>query len=232
MHAVAIDGTRYTFPDLKSLLAKASPPRSGDRLAGVAATTAEERGAAQMALADLPLAHFLDEAIIPYEDDEVTRLILDTHDAAAFAPIAHLTVGGFRDWLLGEAATAAVLARSHPASPRRWPQRFQKSAATRTSSSSPRNAGWSRASATPSDSPGACRRASSRTIRPTIPRACWRRQSTASCSVAATPSSASIPQATHRCAAASSCICSTTCACGSRHRPSLACSPTSPRRSA
>src|SRR5580704_16874802 len=114
MHAVAIDGTRYTFPDLKSLLAKASPPRSGDRLAGVAATTAEERVAAQMALADLPLAHFLEEAIIPYEDDEVTRLIVDTHDVAAFAPIAHLTVGGFRDWLLGEAATAAVLAAAAP----------------------------------------------------------------------------------------------------------------------
>jgi ethanolamine ammonia-lyase large subunit len=114
MHAVAIDGTRYTFPDLKSLLAKASPPRSGDRLAGVAATSAEERVAAQMALADLPLAHFLDEAIIPYEDDEVTRLILDTHDAAAFAPIAQLTVGGFRDWLLGEGATTAVLAAAAP----------------------------------------------------------------------------------------------------------------------
>ncbi len=66
MHAVAVDGTQYTFPDLKSLLAKASPPRSGDRLAGVAAATAEERVAAQMALADLPLAHFLDETIIPY----------------------------------------------------------------------------------------------------------------------------------------------------------------------
>jgi ethanolamine ammonia-lyase large subunit len=110
MHAVAIDGTRYTFPDLKSLLAKASPPRSGDRLAGVAAATAAERVAAQMTLADVPLAHFLNEAIIPYEDDEVTRLIVDTHDTDAFAPIAHLTVGGFRDWLLGESATTAVLA--------------------------------------------------------------------------------------------------------------------------
>jgi ethanolamine ammonia-lyase large subunit len=114
MHAIAIDGTRYTFPDLKSLLAKASPPRSGDRLAGVAAATAEQRVAAQMALADLPLAHFLDETIIPYEDDEVTRLIVDSHDAGAFAPIAHLTVGGFRDWLLGEAATTAVLAALAP----------------------------------------------------------------------------------------------------------------------
>jgi ethanolamine ammonia-lyase large subunit len=109
MHAVAIDGTRYAFPDLKGLLAKASPPRSGDRLAGIAAQSAAERVAAQMALADLPLATFLNEAVVPYEDDEVTRLIIDTHDAAAFAPVAHLTVGGFRDWLLGDGATAETL---------------------------------------------------------------------------------------------------------------------------
>jgi ethanolamine ammonia-lyase large subunit len=109
MHAVAIDGTRYAFPDLKGLMAKASPPRSGDRLAGVAAQSAAERVAAQMALADLPLATFLNEAVVPYEDDEVTRLIIDTHDAAAFAPVAHLTVGGFRDWLLGDGATTATL---------------------------------------------------------------------------------------------------------------------------
>jgi ethanolamine ammonia-lyase large subunit len=109
MHAVAIDGTRYAFPDLKGLLAKASPPRSGDRLAGVAAQSAAERVAAQMALADLPLATFLNDAVVPYEDDEVTRLIIDTHDAAAFAPVAHLTVGGFRDWLLGDGATTATL---------------------------------------------------------------------------------------------------------------------------
>jgi ethanolamine ammonia-lyase large subunit len=110
MHAVAIDGTRYAFPDLKDLLAKASPPRSGDRLAGIAAQSAAERVAAQMALADVPLATFLDEAVVPYEDDEVTRLIIDTHDAAAFAPIAHQTVGGFRDWLLGDCATTETLA--------------------------------------------------------------------------------------------------------------------------
>jgi ethanolamine ammonia-lyase large subunit len=109
MHAVAIDGTRYAFPDLKGLMAKASPPRSGDRLAGVAAQSAAERVAAQMALADLPLATFLNEAVVPYEDDEVTRLIIDTHDAAAFAPVAHLTVGGFRDWLLGDGATTETL---------------------------------------------------------------------------------------------------------------------------
>jgi ethanolamine ammonia-lyase large subunit len=114
MHAVAIEGTRYVFPDLKRLLAKASPARSGDRLAGVAAATAAERVAAQMALADVPLATFLNEAIVPYEDDEVTRLIIDSHEANAFAPIAHLTVGGFRDFLLGDGATTEVLSALGP----------------------------------------------------------------------------------------------------------------------
>ena len=109
MHAVAIEGTLYAFPDLRDLMAKASPPRSGDRLAGIAAQSAAERVAAQMALADLPLATFLDEVVVPYENDEVTRLIIDDHDAAAFAPIAHLTVGGFRDWLLGDGATTETL---------------------------------------------------------------------------------------------------------------------------
>ena len=98
-----VGGTRYVFGSLRELLAKATPFRSGDALAGVAAATGAERVAAQRALADLPLRHFLDEAVIPYEADDVTRLILDRHDADAFAPVAHLTVGGFRDWLLGEA---------------------------------------------------------------------------------------------------------------------------------
>ncbi|MBD8533236.1 MULTISPECIES: ethanolamine ammonia-lyase subunit EutB [unclassified Massilia] len=107
-----VAGSRtYTFADLRELLAKASPTRSGDHLAGVSAGSAEERVAAQMALADLPLTTFLNEAVVPYETDEVTRLIVDSHDAAAFAPIRHLTVGGFRDWLLGDAADAALLAR-------------------------------------------------------------------------------------------------------------------------
>ncbi|TCH98976.1 ethanolamine ammonia-lyase subunit EutB [Roseococcus sp. SYP-B2431] len=95
-----IGGTSYVFGDLRALLARATPFRSGDALAGVAATSAAERVAAQKALADLPLKHFLAEAVIPYEDDDVTRLILDSHDGAGFAPVAHLTVGGFRDWLL------------------------------------------------------------------------------------------------------------------------------------
>jgi ethanolamine ammonia-lyase large subunit len=107
-HTVA--GTRYAFDDLRTLLARATPFRSGDALAGIAAASAAERVAAQHALADLPLGHFLNEAVIPYEADDVTRLLLDSHDAAAFAPVAHLTVGGFRDWLLGEADTAALAA--------------------------------------------------------------------------------------------------------------------------
>jgi ethanolamine ammonia-lyase large subunit len=108
--AQTLGGTRHVFPDLQTLLARATPPRSGDALAGLAAESAAERVAAQRALADLPLAHFLNEAVVPYETDEVTRLILDTHDATAFAPIRHLTVGGFRDWLLGPADSAALAA--------------------------------------------------------------------------------------------------------------------------
>ena len=100
----------YRFRDLATLLAKATPARSGDQLAGIAAATAEERVAAQMTLAELPLSRFLDDVVVPYEDDEVTRLIIDEHDAAAFAPIAHLTVGDFRDWLLSELASSDALA--------------------------------------------------------------------------------------------------------------------------
>src|SRR5580658_1153818 len=112
--AATIGGTSYVFADLKTLLAKATPHRAGDALAGIAAADATERVAAQYALADLPLRHFLNEAVVPYEDDEVTRLIVDTHDAAAFAPVAHLTVGGFRDFLLADAATPDVLAALAP----------------------------------------------------------------------------------------------------------------------
>ena len=104
-----IDSVTYIFRDLKDLLAKATPVRSGDELAGVAAMSSVERVAAQMTLADLPLSVFLAEAIVPYESDEVTRLIFDSHDATAFAPIASLTVGGFRDWLLSEEATTEFL---------------------------------------------------------------------------------------------------------------------------
>jgi len=118
MHSATIGGTRHSFSDLKTLLAKATPARSGDALAGIAAENEEQRVAAQYALADLPLAHFLNESVIPYEADEVTRLICDTHDKAAFAPVAHLTVGGFRDWLLSDAATPeALTALAHGITP-------------------------------------------------------------------------------------------------------------------
>ncbi len=108
--AHTIGQTRYTFPDLRALLAKATPMRSGDALAGLAATSAEERVAAQCALADLPLSHFLAEHVIPYEADEVTRLIVDTHDQVAFAPLRSLTVGEFRNWLLSDDATPERIA--------------------------------------------------------------------------------------------------------------------------
>ena len=114
MYSATIGSSGYAFPDLKTLLAKASPLRSGDVLAGVAAASGEERVAAQYALADLPLATFLAEHVVPYESDEVTRLIVDTHDRAAFATIAHLTVGGLRDWLLSDASTADTLAALAP----------------------------------------------------------------------------------------------------------------------
>jgi len=114
MYAHTVGSVRYHFPDLKTLLAKATPFRSGDALAGITAESAEERVAAQMALADLPLAALLNETVVPYETDDVTRLILDTHDRAAFAPVAHLTVGGFRDWLLSYAADEPALAQLAP----------------------------------------------------------------------------------------------------------------------
>lgn len=110
----SIGNVSFVFEDLRDLLAKASPPRSGDRLAGIAADSAEQMVAARMALADLPLRQFLSEMVIPYEADEVTRLIADRHDAAAFAAVASLTVGGFRDWLLSDAATPAALAALAP----------------------------------------------------------------------------------------------------------------------
>ena len=109
-----LSGETHVFGDLKTLLARATPARSGDQLAGVAATSQTERVAARWALADVPLKAFLKEALIPYETDEVTRLIFDTHDAIAFAPVGHLTVGEFRDWLLSDAANAETLAKLGP----------------------------------------------------------------------------------------------------------------------
>jgi ethanolamine ammonia-lyase large subunit len=110
MYATIAGGERYVFDSLAKLMAYATPARSGDRLAGLVAPTAEARVAAQFALADLPLKTFLEDLLVPYEADEISRLIVDSHDAAAFAPIAHLTVGGFRDWLLSDAVTPPVLA--------------------------------------------------------------------------------------------------------------------------
>ncbi|MBB3825778.1 ethanolamine ammonia-lyase subunit EutB [Xanthomonas arboricola] len=112
--AFTAGGERFRFADLKQLLAKATPARSGDQLAGLAAESGLQRAAAQMALADLPLRHFLQEAVVPYDSDEVTRLIVDQHDATAFAAVAHLTVGGFRDWLLSPQADEATLAALAP----------------------------------------------------------------------------------------------------------------------
>ncbi|MDO7885519.1 ethanolamine ammonia-lyase subunit EutB [Hymenobacter cheonanensis] len=109
-----IGSRTYQFADLKTLLARATPLRAGDSLAGVAAATYEERVAAQYALADVPLRRFLSETFVPYEQDEVTRLIIDTHDAAAFAPLAHFTVGELRDWLVSDLADAAALAALAP----------------------------------------------------------------------------------------------------------------------
>ena len=110
MYTADLGRVRHRFDDLKHLLAAATPERSGDRLAGLGARSAEERIAARTALANLPLRHFLNELVVPYEADEVSRLIIDTHDSSAFQPIAHLTVGEFRDWLLRNETQAVTLA--------------------------------------------------------------------------------------------------------------------------
>jgi ethanolamine ammonia-lyase large subunit len=111
-HTIA--GVTYHFSDLKELLAKATAARSGDELAGLAAQSLVERVAARMVLAELPLSEFLEEPLIPYAEDEVSRLIFDQQDATAFTPVSHLTVGGFRDWLLSEGATADTLQALSP----------------------------------------------------------------------------------------------------------------------
>ena len=110
-YRITLGDTSYSFRDLKDVMAKATPLRSGDELAGIAAHSMEERIAAKMCLADVPLIQFLEEPLIPYEDDEVTRLIIDTHDKEAFSEISHLTVGDFRNWILSDDTTSEVLAR-------------------------------------------------------------------------------------------------------------------------
>ena len=113
-YAHTVGGRTYTFDGLRELLAKASPARSGDYLAEIAAGDDEERIAAQMALAEVPLATFLIDCVVPYESDEVTRLIIDEQDKKAFSLVSHLTVGGFRDWLLSDAANEKSLASLAP----------------------------------------------------------------------------------------------------------------------
>ncbi len=108
-YRIRLGVNQHRFDSLREVMAKASPLRSGDCLAGVAATSEQERIAARQVLADVPLRQFLSEALIPYEDDEVTRLIIDGHDDRAFAPVAGMTVGQFRDWLLSDAATPQAL---------------------------------------------------------------------------------------------------------------------------
>ena len=108
-YQTTIRGKIYSFADLKTLLAKASPFRTGDALADLCAGNYEERVAAQITLADVPLKTFLNETVIPYEKDEITRLIIDSHDPTAFAPISHLTVGELRDWLLRDEVDTTIL---------------------------------------------------------------------------------------------------------------------------
>jgi hypothetical protein len=168
-YATTHRGTRHAFADLRDLLAKATPARSGDRLAGVAAATARERVAAQLVLADVPLARFLEEVVVPYEADEVTRLIVDTHDAAAFAPVAGLTVGQFREWLLSYETDAAALSAVAPGLTPEMVAAVSKLCATR----------WG----CPAGSPSGCSRTTRPTTPPASPPACW----TACCTAAATP---------------------------------------------
>jgi len=113
-YAQVLGAERHRFADLKTVLACASARRSGDELAGVAATSDARRVAARYALADIPLRAFLEDLLVPYERDEVTRLIIDSHDAAAFSTVSHLTVGEFRDWLLSYAANTAALRELAP----------------------------------------------------------------------------------------------------------------------
>jgi ethanolamine ammonia-lyase large subunit len=112
--SATVGRTRHVFADLKEVMARASPPRSGDDLAGVSARSAQERVAARLVLSDLPLSRFLEEPLVPYDEDEVTRLVVDGHDAASFAPVQDLTVGQFREWLLSYETDAPRLATLAP----------------------------------------------------------------------------------------------------------------------
>ncbi|MDB5730856.1 MAG: Ethanolamine ammonia-lyase [Variovorax sp.] len=113
-YRTTIDSQAWSFNDLKQVLAVASPARSGDYLAGLGAATSQQRMAARHVLADMPLKQFLNEALVPYEDDNITRLIIDSHDVQAFAPISHLTVGDWRNWLLSEQVGTPTLTALAP----------------------------------------------------------------------------------------------------------------------
>jgi ethanolamine ammonia-lyase large subunit len=120
-----IDATSYAFDDLRDLLAKATPPRSGDRLAGIAADSAEQMIAARIALADVPLKQFLHETVIPYEDDEITRLIIDTHDVSAFAGVSSLPWGRSAIGCFPTQLLLKFSSNCRAGSLRKWPRRFQ-----------------------------------------------------------------------------------------------------------
>ncbi|SPX75831.1 ethanolamine ammonia-lyase, large subunit [Mycobacteroides abscessus] len=130
-----VAGVNYAFDGLVDVMAKATPLRSGDELAGCAAASDAERAAAAWVLADLPLDTFLNEAVVPYESDEVTRLIIDSHDRGAYSAVSHLTVVAF-----GTGCWKALLVmmghggspRFPQGSPRRWRRRSARSCAIKT----------------------------------------------------------------------------------------------------
>ncbi|AMP00215.1 ethanolamine ammonia lyase large subunit family protein [Collimonas arenae] len=187
-----VGGKTYGFRDLKDLMAKATPARSGDILAGVADHSAEQRAVAQMALAELPLATFLNEALIPYEDDEITRLIIDSHDAAAFATVSHLTVGDFRNWLLGDDVDSAVLAALAPGITPEMAAAVSKIMRNQDLILVAQKCRVVTAFRNTIGLPAACRPACSRTILPTMPAASPPVSLMVCCMVAATRCSASI----------------------------------------
>lgn len=162
----AVGAFTYRFDSLKDVLAKASPARSGDFLAGVAAQNDGERVAAQMALANIPLKYFLEEVLIPYESDEVTRLIIDTHDKQAFSVVSHLTVGSFRDWLLSDAADEQSLRALAPGLTPEMVAAVSKIMRVQDLVLVAQKSASSRSFAAPWACADACPRACNRTIRP------------------------------------------------------------------
>ena len=239
VRTITVGGTGFRFADLRELMAKATPPRSGDVLAGVAAGSAQERVAAQMVLADLPLRTFLDEVVVAYDDDEVTRLIIATHDAAALGPVASMTVGEFRDWLLSwEADEAALQALAPGVTPEMAAavsklMRVQDLVAVArkcrvvTAFRSTQGQPPRMATPQPPHHPTGCRDGSrpgcSPTTRPTTRWASRRRWPTACCWAPVTPCWASTRRPTGPRPCAGCWSCSTTCGSGTPRRCSRAC---------